>query len=286
MRQSAHVLLWTALLVLIGGFSFGAAGLCSRQGQRAIEGSSGNEANRPLVPAESNTVQTPSRQEIVSEEEALLHDKAWWEDPEQVEAITASFNQNFNGWVTFSTADCERKQSGTKLLTEAIWNCGGTTPGLQVRLEDFAGLREDQKLQVAYLLQKVARYGKKYGSKLPDDLPVETTLQVHQEVFTKSLAWPPEIVMNVFGVKDMTPEDVASLRATRVEFLNRIAPELAQLDYLTRFSLKAAMANDISPEDFNTKIHSVIIAPIISEYQISFQATCEEFFNKCQRIGK
>ncbi len=204
----------------------------------------------------------------------------WYEDKALFESVSATFNENFASWVAFSTEDFQNDKRGDEAISRTIWKNGGTNPLLQLKVEDFAGLREDEKVQISYLLGKAGGRGEKMARR---DQAVETDKPKYEQdasMINDSLAWPPDAVIALYSDAPLSEETASRIRARRVELLRSIAPDLAQLDYARRFTLKAAMMHGVDRSRFDWG-DCARLAPATTEYELNYEAMCQAFAQYC-----
>lgn len=223
-------------------------------------------ADAPIATHESHSEDPPAR--------------PWYEDNALFESVSATFAQNFASWVAFSTEDFQWDERGDEALSRTIWKNGGTHPLLQVRVEDFSGLREDEKIQVSYLLGKAGDRGEKLAREGHALVTQNARMDQEESLVNDSLSWPPDALIALYADAPLSEEVAGRIRARRVEMLRSIAPDLAQLDYARRFTLKAAMLHGVDRARFNWD-DCALLAPAIAEYELHYKVMCQSFAQFC-----
>lgn len=279
------------LCLLLGGSAFLLFGK-EQGGHPPASGQEGSTDIPAKVPAaaqpdQNQPIRAPAR-EHSGRTVAEPSRTSWKEDPELFNAIVATFNATFDEKVAFSSLDAEKKLIGDLALKRSIGISGATTSSIQVRIEDFDGLPQDQKLVVADLLQRQAMMSEERGSSIPEaNDPLEAQI-FNEKLRTKSLYAAPDHLIQALGLTDKMedPAFSAEVRRIRAEILREAAPIATDLDYRRRFALGAAMANGVGPTEFNFMTESHLIAPRISELEAEEEALSIEFWIRLKALGE
>lgn len=227
--------------------------------------------------AESTTFAQPS--------DATLH---WRDDPERLAAIQKDFLSTFQDKVAETVADAESNKFGDKAIQNAIAGNRLTAPGLQLREEDFLSLTQDQKSELAKVLNDLTYKQKAKDGWISKDFTEAEVAALKETVLAKAIYYPPEYVLDAQGLlqKLDNPAFADQIRALRARIYQQAAPHFADLYNTTRFAIGAIMRNGVDPTtlgDFEG--NAALVTPMVREYQLQLEALSREFILGCAEIG-
>lgn len=263
------------------------------EGYRPIAGSQSISTD---LPAEASTASQPEKDQPSrtaagsqgGRTVAESRTSSWKEDAALFNAIVATFNSNFDEKVAFSTLDAEKKLVGDMALKRSIAMSGATTSSIQVKIEDFDGLPQNQKLAVADLLQQLAVGNEDRESSIHDAADSLEYQISSGQLRTRSLYASPEDLIAALGLWDRMENQAftAEVQAIRAEMMREAAPILTGLDYRRRFALGAAMANGVGPTEFNHMTEAKLIAPSIGDMEAAAEALSIQYWLRLQSLGE
>ena len=212
----------------------------------------------------------------------------WKDDLEILSAIQADFNSSFAEGVAQREANMALRKSGDEYLRDAIARSSITAPGLQLREEDFTGITQYQKSELAKLLQDLVYKQKAKEGKISKDFTDEEVAALRETVLAKAIYYPPEFVLDAQGLlQKLDNQDFAyQIRELRVRIYNQAAPHLANLYSTTCFALGAVMRTGVDQTtlgDFEG--NAALVTPMVREYQLLLEALSREFVLGCAEIG-
>jgi len=157
-----------------------------------------------------------------------------------------------------------------------------------LREEDFPGITQYQKSELAKLLNDLVYKQKAKDGKISKDFTEEEVAALKETVLANAIYYPPEYVLDAQGLLQNldNPDFAYQIRELRVRIYNQAAPHLANLYSTTCCAIGAVMNAGVDPTtlgDFEG--NAALVTPMVREYQLQLEALSREFILGCAEIG-